>query len=168
LKKNLKDSPETAPEENLPRENRLRDRPEGNGICIFLLGTESRPFRNCLSMHGFPFAQYCIHVMPLFRFRFHTKYFYIIFSVSQKKSLTFIYLRCMVLKILRQNAQRSGSGDPSCSTVRDCLGYTVRMMRKQFRLKSSSAGRSGAIGCAVAIALNFRPPARKGLSRQII
>ena len=72
------------------------------------------------------------------------------------------------IAILRQNAQRSGSWDPSCSTVRDCLGYTVRMMRKQFRLKSTSAGRSGAFGCAVTIALNFRPQSPGKSSRQII
>ena len=51
--------------------------------------------------------------------------------------------------ILRQTAQRNGSPDPLRSAVRDCLGYTDRTMRKVFRLKFASAGRSSAFSCAV-------------------
>ena len=90
------------------------------------------------------------------------------FSVLRIFHLTFNLTRCMVLKILRQTAQQNGSSDPLRSAVRDCLGYTVRTMRKVFRLKFASAGRSSASSSAVTIALNFRPPARKGSSRTII
>ena len=101
-------------------------------------------------------------------FKTQGKIFYIIFSVLRIFHLTFNLTRCMVLKILRQTAQQNGSSDPLRSAVRDCLGYTVRTMRKVFRLKFASAGRSSASSSAVTIALNFRPPARKGSSRTII
>jgi len=63
-------------------------------------------------------------------------------------SLDFYSSAVYGIAILRQTAQQNGSSGPLRSAVRDCLGYTVRTMRKLFRLKCSSAGCSRAFSCA--------------------
>ena len=75
--------------------------------------------------------------------------FFILFFRFTNFSLDFFSPAVYNKAILRQAAQRNGSPDPLRSAVRDCLGYTDRTMRKLFRLKFASAGRSSAFSCAV-------------------
>jgi len=73
----------------------------------------------------------------------------VFFLFLRKKQLDFFFRAVYGIAILRQTAQRDGSSDPLRSAVRDCLGYTVRSMRRLFSMKPSSAGRSSAFVCAV-------------------
>ena len=75
--------------------------------------------------------------------------FSVFFLFLRKKQLDFFFRAVYGIAILRQTAQRDGSSDPLRSAVRDCLGYTVRSMRRLFSMKPSSAGRSSAFSCAV-------------------
>ena len=78
-----------------------------------------------------------------------SRLFFILFFRFTNFSLDFYSHAVYNKAILRQTAQQNGSSDPLRSAVRDCLGYTVRTMRKVFRLKFASAGRSSAFSCAV-------------------